>query len=285
MADRHRIMLVVAYDGTNYSGYAAQKDPEVRTIEGTINEALSDLTGEEIHVIGASRTDAGVHALCNYLVFDTESRIPPNKFEAALNTRLPEDIRVRTSKEVSPDFSPRGAKSIKTYEYRIYASRVANPMKTRYAYHTYFPMRVDRMREAAAYLVGEHDFKSFANVRTTAETTVREVLGIEIEESFEPMPTIMLSDKKHQEPEQDKARDIVIRVTGRGFLYNMVRIIAGTLMEVGRGLRTPEQVKEMLDAKDRTAAGPTAPAQGLTLVNYKIEKIESNKKDMEGRDL
>ncbi len=285
MADRHRIMLIVAYDGTNYSGYAAQKDPAVRTIEGTINEALSDLTGEEIHVIGASRTDAGVHALCNYLVFDTESRIPPNKFEAALNTRLPEDIRVRTSKEVSSDFSPRGAKSIKTYEYRIYAARVANPMKTRYAYHTYFPMRVDRMREAAAYLVGEHDFKSFANVRTTAETTVREVLSIEIEESYEPMPTIMLSDKKHQEPEQDKARDIVIRVTGRGFLYNMVRIIAGTLMEVGRGLRTPEQVKEMLDAKDRTAAGPTAPAQGLTLVNYKIEKIESNKKDMESRDL
>lgn len=268
-AASRRIMLIVAYDGTNYSGFAMQKDASVPTIEGTLNLALFDLAGEEIRVIGASRTDAGVHALCNYVVFDTKSRIPAEKFAAAVNARLPEDIRIRQSREVDPSFHPRNAKAEKTYEYHIYNARIADPVRERYSYHTYFHLDVEKMQKAAAYLVGEHDFKSFCNVATTAQTSVREVTQITITEEKIPIPRIMYS-KKNQPAEQDEAREIVIRVSGKGFLYNMVRIIAGTLMEVGRGLRTPEQVQDMLDAKDRQAAGPTAPANGLILTDYRL---------------
>lgn len=264
-----RIMIIASYDGTDYSGFAAQKDPSIPTIEGELNRALSSLTGENIHVIGASRTDAGVHALCNYAVFDTDSSIPPVKFAAAVNTKLPDDIRVRKSLEVSPSFHPRNVRSIKTYEYRIYNAKIRDPLRARYSAFTWFHLDCDRMRQAAQYLVGEHDFASFANPGRQAENTIREILSIEIEEHICPVPDIMLS-RNHTPAAQDEAREIVIRVTGRGFLYNMVRIIAGTLMDVGRGLREPEQVKDMLEAHDRTAAGPTAPACGLCLVNYRI---------------
>lgn len=264
-----RIMIVVAYDGTEYSGFARQKDPSIRTIEGELDRAVSELTGETIQVIGASRTDAGVHALCNYAVFDTESKVPPVKFAPALNTKLPADIRVRQSKEVDSAFHPRQARTIKTYEYHIYNAKIQDPMKARYSHFTYFHMDVEKMREAAALLVGEHDFASFANPGRQTENTVREILSIEIGETACAVPDIMLS-RSHTVAQADEARDIVIRVTGRGFLYNMVRIIAGTLMDVGRGLRRPEQVQEMLEARDRTAAGPTAPACGLCLVNYRI---------------
>lgn len=262
-------MLIIAYDGTDFCGYAMQKDRSIRTVEGVLNEAISSLTGEEIFITGASRTDSGVHALCNYCVFDTESRIPPDKFAAALNTRLPSDLRVRKSKEVAPDFHPRNVRSIKTYEYRIYNAGIPDPVLERYTHFTYFRMDVEKMREAAQYLVGEHDFRSFCNPATAAQSTVREITSIEVTEEEVPVPAIMLS-RAHTPADQDRARKIVIRVSGKGFLYNMVRIIAGTLMDVGRGLRTPQQVKEMLEAKDRQAAGPTAAAKGLFLVDYKI---------------
>ncbi len=264
-----RILLVIAYDGTNYSGWAYQKDQTIPTIEGAVEKALQKLTGESIIVIGASRTDSGVHALCNYCVFDTDSSIPPEKFAPAMNAKLPEDIRIRKSFEVPMDFHPRSAVTEKTYEYKIYVSRIEDPTKTRYAHYTWFRMDVDKMREAAAILVGEHDFKSFANVATTALTTVREITDIQVESEEVSIPSIMCSPRGGV-AEQDKAFMITIRVSGKGFLYNMVRIIAGTLMEVGRGLRTPEQVREMLEAKDRQASGPTAPACGLTLVNYRF---------------
>ncbi|MEE8815344.1 MAG: tRNA pseudouridine(38-40) synthase TruA [Lachnospiraceae bacterium] len=279
-----RILLVVAYDGTAYNGFARQSNPSCVTIEGTIDAALSDLTGEQIRVIGASRTDAGVHALCNYCVFDTASKIPAEKFAAALNVRLPEDIRIRQSRQVEDTFHPRNMSTIKTYEYHIYNARIEDPLRERYCAFTYFRLDTEKMRQAAAYLVGEHDFKSFANVKTTVLTTVREILSIEIEETIIPVPHVMYSVKKHQPGLQDEAREIVIRVSGRGFLYNMVRIIAGTLMDVGRGLRTPEQVKEMLDAKERTLAGPTAPAKGLILTDYLIlgpKPVPDNEKKLD----
>ncbi len=246
-----RIMLTVAYDGTNYHGWQLQ--PNVTTIESVLNETLSTLLKEDIRVIGASRTDTGVHALGNIAVFDTQARMPADKFSYALNQRLPEDIRIQASREVAQDFHPRRQESRKTYEYKILNSAFPMPIYRLYSHFTYVPLDVVSMQRAADYLAGEHDFKSFCSVNTTAETTVRTIYDINVE----------------------KSRDLItIQVTGSGFLYNMVRIIAGSLMEVGRGNMAPEEMVEILKACDRTKAGPTAPACGLTLVKY--EFMEEN---------
>lgn len=242
-----RVKLVVAYDGTAYHGWQIQ--PGAPTIEGELNKALSELLQEEIQVIGASRTDSGVHALCNMAVFDTNTRIPAEKISYALNQRLPEDIRIQESAEVAADFHPRHCSSRKTYEYRILNRPFPLPTKRLYAHFTYVPLDVERMQQGAAYLIGEHDFKSFCSVNSAAETTVRTIYELTVEK---------------QEDE------IIIRVCGNGFLYNMVRIIVGTLIEVGRGNAAPKQIKDMLEAKNRQAAGPTAPACGLMLVRYEF---------------
>lgn len=242
-----RVKLVVAYDGTAYHGWQIQA--ETSTIEGELNRCLSGLLQEEIQVIGASRTDSGVHALCNVAVFDTSTRIPAEKISYALNQRLPEDIRVQSSEEVAPDFHPRHCASRKTYEYRILNRPFPLPTRRLYAYFTYVPLDVDMMRQAADYLIGEHDFKSFCSVAAVVESTVRTIYDLTVEKEGD---------------------EIIIRVCGNGFLYNMVRIIAGTLMEAGRGNIEPEQVGEIIAARDRQAAGPTAPACGLTLVKYEL---------------
>ncbi len=242
-----RIKLVVAYDGTAYQGWQIQ--PGAPTIEGELNKALTSLLKEEIQVIGASRTDSGVHALCNVAVFDTGARIPAEKISYALNRYLPEDIKIQNSVEVAADFHPRRCNSRKTYEYRILNREFSLPTKRLYAHFTYVPLDVEKMKQAARFLLGEHDFKSFCSVASTAETTIRTVYQLTV-------------DKKEDE--------IVIQICGSGFLYNMVRIIVGTLMEAGRGNLAPEQMAEILAAKDRQAAGPTAPANGLTLVKYEF---------------
>ena len=163
---KRRILLSVAYDGTDYAGYQAQKSG-VPTIEGELNRALTDLTGQPVEVIGASRTDAGVHARCNLAVLDTESRIPPEKFAHAVNVRLPDQICVRSSQEVPEDFHPRRCSTVKTYEYRIYNAEMPDPMRRLYTYFSRYKFDVEAMREAAGYLVGEHDFKSFCSTVTT----------------------------------------------------------------------------------------------------------------------
>jgi tRNA pseudouridine38-40 synthase len=246
-----RIMLVVAYDGTNYHGWQLQ--PGVATIESALNEALCNLFEEDIKVIGASRTDTGVHSLGNIAVFDTNARMPAEKVAYALNQRLSEDIRIQSSKEVSLDFHPRHCESRKTYEYKILNCEFPLPTERLYSYFTYVPLDIGLMQRAADYLVGEHDFKSFCSVDTMAETTVRTIYDITVAKS---------------------GNMISIKVTGSGFLYNMVRIIAGTLMEAGKGRILPEKMQEILEALDRTKAGPTAPACGLTL--YKYEFVEKN---------
>ena len=246
-----RVLLVVAYDGTAYNGWQLQ--PGTPTIEGELNKALSSLLGEEIRVIGASRTDSGVHALCNIAVFDTNARIPAEKISYALNQRLPEGIRIQKSLEVAEDFHPRHCNSKKTYEYRILNREFPLPTKRLYAHFTYVPLDVELMRMGAKYLVGEHDFKSFCATAAVVETTIRTITDIGVEKDGD---------------------EIVIRVSGTGFLYNMVRIIAGTLIEVGRGNYRPQKVQEILEAKDRQAAGPTAPANGLTLVKYEFEGLD-----------
>lgn len=238
-----RVRLIVAYDGTNYSGWQTQTNSVA--VQDVLNRHLSELLGEEIETIGASRTDAGVHALGNVAIFDTNHRMPAEKISYALNTRLPADIRIQKSEEVTSDFHPLAVKSIKTYEYKILNRKMPLPTLRNYAHFTYVPLDVDKMCEGAQYLIGEHDFKSFCGAGAQVKTTVRHVLDINIKK------------------EEDL---ITMRVTGKGFLYNMVRIIAGTLIEVGKGNYPPEHVKEILEACDREAAGPTAPARGLTLV-------------------
>ncbi len=245
-----RVMLTVAYDGTNYHGWQLQ--PNVITIESVLNENLSALLKDDIRVIGASRTDTGVHALGNIAVFDTHARMPAEKFSYALNQRLPEDIRIQSSKEVPLNFHPRKQDSRKTYEYKIQNSDFPMPVLRLYAHFTYVPLDIGLMRRAAAYLKGTHDFKSFCSIHSAAETTVRTIFDADVE----------------------KVGDMItIRVTGSGFLYNMVRIIAGTLMEVGRGNLLPEDITGILEACDRAKAGPTAPACGLTLVKYEFTNL------------
>ncbi len=255
-----RIKLVVAYDGTQYCGWQIQ--PDKKTIEGVLDAAIEALTGEKIHVTGASRTDAGVSALGNVAVFDTFSSIPADRFAYALNRYMPQDVSIVDSCEVKPDFHPRHADTKKTYEYRILSSKYAIPQLRNMVWNITRELDADKMREAASYLVGEHDFKSFACVRTDAKTTVRTIYSIDVEKSniFDNIKCIGRSETS------DSAYMYTIRVCGNGFLYNMVRIIAGTLVQVGKGQIEPAQVKVMLESTDRTAAGQTAPPQGLTLV-------------------
>ena len=247
---KKRILLRVAYDGTDFHGWQVQ--PNARSVEGELNKAIQEMTGEEISVIGASRTDAGVHGMGNVAVFDTLSPIPADKFMYALNTKLPEDVSVVESHEVAADFHPRHCDSIKTYEYRFYVSEVNNPLKRRNAYRIQNRPDIKLMNEAAAYLVGEHDFKSFCSVHTSAETTVRKLYSAAVREDGE---------------------DIVIRVSGAGFLYNMVRIIAGTLLDVGNKKYEPSHINEILEGCDRTLAGPTLEPQGLTLITIEFPDI------------
>ena len=244
-----RVRMVVAYDGTAYRGWQLQ--PNGITIEQVLNRELTALLKEPISVIGASRTDSGVHARGNVAVFDTENRMPADKICFALNQRLPEDIRVQSSEEVPADWHPRKANCTKTYEYKVLNRKISMPLERLYAHFCYFNLDLDKMREAAAYLVGEHDFKSFCTVRTQAEETVRTIYSLDI-------------------TKQDDM--ITIRISGSGFLYNMVRIIAGTLLQVGMGAYLPEHVEEILDARDRQAAGRTAPARGLTLVSMEYQQ-------------
>ncbi len=243
-----RIKIIVAYDGTNYNGWQVQ--PKGITIEGVLNRTLTELMGENITVIGASRTDSGVHSLGNVAVFDTNSRIPPEKISYALNQRLPEDIVVQNSCEVPSDFHPRRCESRKTYEYKILNCTFPMPLNRFDTYFYYHKIDVEKMQEAAEQLIGEHDFKSFCSVHSQAQTTVRTIYELTVK----------------------KEKDlIIIRVTGSGFLYHMVRIIAGTLLQAGIGERRPEEMAEIIKAADRGAAGPTAPACGLTMIGIEFK--------------
>lgn len=239
-----RVKLVVAYDGTDYCGWQVQ--PNGITVEEVLNRELSRLLKEEITVTGASRTDSGVHSLGNVAVFDTDTRMPAEKISYALNQRLPEDIVVQDSCEVPADFHPRFAASRKTYEYKILNRKFPMPTLRRDTLFYCHPLDEERMRQGAQFLVGTHDFTSFSSVKAQTNTFVRTVYELTVERTEDDI--------------------IHIRITGNGFLYNMVRIIAGTLLLVGAGKLEPEDVGRILAAKDRGAAGPTAPAHGLTMI-------------------
>lgn len=254
-----KVKLTVAYDGTHYCGWQIQ--PNGDTVEAQLNLALKDLLKEEIEVTGASRTDAGVHAQGNVAVFTTEARMPAEKVSYALNTRLPEDIRIVESIEVPMEFHPRYCEVVKTYEYKICNRRFPDPMQRLYSHFYYYPLDVAQMEEAAAYLVGEHDFTSFSAPKAQVKSRVRTIYAASVE----------------------KQGDLItIRITGNGFLYNMVRIIAGTLIRVGGGYLKPSDIPKILEAKDREAAAETAPARGLTLVSIQYPEEEKRKKECGG---
>lgn len=252
-----RFKLIVAYDGTNYCGWQVQNNG--KTIEGELNRCLSALLKEEIQVIGASRTDSGVHGKGNVAVFDSETRIPGEKISYALNQRLPDDIIVQKSEEVESDFHPRYCNTVKTYEYKILNRTFPDPMHRLYSDFIHYPLNIEAMKKAATYLVGEHDFKSFCSAGAQVKSTVRTVYALDVE--------------------KDKEDVVHITITGNGFLYNMVRIIVGTLTRIGLGYGEPKDVKSILEACDRSKAGPTAPARGLTLVEIKYLKDKDDKQN------
>ena len=329
-------MMIIAYDGTNYVGW--QMQPNGTAIEEVINRELSELLHEQIVVAGASRTDSGVHALGNVAVFDTETRIPAEKICFALNQRLPDDIVIQSSCEVPVDFHPRHAQCTKTYEYRIYNAIHPNPMKRRYSYFVYAPLDINAMREAAKYIIGEHDFASFCSTHAQVKTTVRTIYSLEIltDDDLKPDGTKIIeeSEKRVETENREETKnsdelgnreeaeisdelgnrleaekrgmlpisknvsgkslvkyencvlsmvksesrkyqttDIRIRISGNGFLYNMVRIIVGTLCKVGYHFYPAEHVKEIIEGCDRGLAGPKAPAEGLTLIGIEYPEL------------
>lgn len=238
-----RILIRVSYDGTAYSGWQIQ--PNATTVEGTLRQAVCSLFGADIELIGASRTDAGVHALGNVAVFDVDTRIPAPKIAYALNARLPDDIRVWQSIQVEDGWHPRHNDCVKTYEYSIYNDTFENPKKRLYSHFYYGNLDVDMMRKAAAYFIGEHDFSAFCSAGSQVADKVRTIYSLDV-----------IQD----------GREIVLRVKGNGFLYNMVRIIAGTLIKAGTGDIRSQDIPGIIESRDRQLAGPTAPARGLTLV-------------------
>ena len=239
-----RVKLTISYDGTAYAGW--QRQLNAASVQQKIEEALQSLTGENIVVTGASRTDAGVHALSQVAHFDSASGIPPEKVCYALNTRLPKDIRVTASEEVDASFHARYGALEKTYLYQIHNGPHASAIYRNQRAHVIPPLDINRMRAAARDILGEHDFKAFAASGSEAKSTVREIRMVSIEKHGELME---------------------ITVRGRSFLYNMVRILAGTLIYIGMGKLPEDALKVALHSGNRLDLGITAPAHGLTLIS------------------
>lgn len=238
-----RILLTISYDGTNYSGWQKQKNAV--TVQGEFDKACSTLFKTDIESIGASRTDAGVHALGQRAVIDVDTSIPAEKIPLALNPLLPDDIVVTHAEEVGADFNPRFKALKKTYEYSIYNAPFRNPLYRNYSEYVRCELDLDSMRTACEAFVGEHDFRAFCASGNSSKTTVRTIYSLDVEKDGD---------------------FIKIRVTGNGFLYNMVRIIAGTLIYVGEGRIAPDDLPEIIASGDRRKAGKTAGPSGLVLV-------------------
>lgn len=238
-----RIVIKVEYDGTNYCGWQIQ--PNGDTVQKQLEKAIEKITGERSAVIGSGRTDSGVHALGQVAHFDTSSSVLPENFYRALNSVLPKDIKVISSAAADENFHARFSAKKKTYIYRMYQSEFPHPLKSRYAAHIPYTLDVEEMKKACRYLLGKHDFKCFLSANSSVKDTVREIYHSELNVSGE---------------------DITYTVTGNGFLYNMVRIIVGTLVKIGEGKMTAEDMKKVIDSGDRSLAGITMPPCGLTLL-------------------
>ena len=238
-----RFRLIVEYDGTDYCGW--QRQINGPSVQQTLEETLSRLTGETIAVTGSSRTDAGVHAVGLCAHFDSATRIPPEKIAFALNTMLPADIRVRESGAAPEGFHARYSACGKVYRYRFFNSRHDCAIGRQYAAHVPLALDVDLMHEEAQALCGTHDFEAFAASGSVVKSTVRTIYRVQVKRI---------------------GAEVELLVLGDGFLYNMVRIIAGTLMEVGTHKREPGAIAKAIESCDRLTLGQTAPAKGLTLM-------------------
>jgi tRNA pseudouridine38-40 synthase len=238
-----RIRLTVEYDGTAYAGWQRQKNGF--SVQQALEEAFEKASGARVSITGAGRTDAGVHALAQTAHLETQCTIPPEKISYAMNTFLPPDIRVKRSEQAKDDFHARFDACGKAYRYTIYNAPHPSAIYRNFSCHISGSLDIEAMRSAAAYLIGEHDFAAFCAAGSEVKGTVRQVYSLDVS-AAEPF--------------------VHIDIKGSGFLYNMVRIIAGTLIDIGIGRIPPEHMKEILEGKDRSAASATAPAQGLTMV-------------------
>lgn len=235
-----RLKCTIQYDGTGYAGYQVQ--PNGLTIQEVIETTLARMHKHPVKIIGSGRTDARVHAYGQVIHFDTELAIPPENVVKALNTLLPADIRVRSCEEVEPTFEARY--DVVGKEYRYFVRREENAFRRNLSVHIPYPLDLERIRQGMAHLVGTHDFSSFCVAKTETDNRVRTIYEAEL---------MTVSD------------ELVFRFQGSGFLYNQIRIMVGTLLDVGRGRFAPEDIKKMLLAKDRNVAGVTAPPHGLYL--------------------
>jgi len=248
-----KIKLLLEYDGTAYQGWQVQK--KGLTIQGVVEEKILKITGERSRVIGASRTDAGVHALGQVAVCRTESRVDPETIKRALNALLTQDIRVLDTSEVDDSFNPRDSAVKKSYFYIIANQRESSAFIYRYVWIIQQPLELKSMVEAAQVLIGTHDFSSFRGTGSSIKNDIREIFSLNVERFWEM--DFMTSSIKGE--------FIKIRIEANGFLRHMVRNIVGTLVEIGRGRFTAERIQEILKSHDRRLAGPTAPASGLFL--------------------
>ncbi|MDD3365141.1 MAG: tRNA pseudouridine(38-40) synthase TruA [Syntrophomonas sp.] len=239
-----RIKLIIEYDGSNYHGF--QRQNNAHTIQAEIEKQLLNLCCEEISICAAGRTDAGVHARGQVIAFNTVSSIPPAQWTLALNSFLPEDIRVLSSSEASPDFQPQFHSVSKRYAYFLYGRKPAATFYRKYALCNADPLDTIAMSQACQFIEGRHDFRAFCASGSSAKTFERTVLHC----SFKEAGALMRLD-----------------IEANGFLYNMVRIIMGTLLEVGRKRIAAEGIVDIIESKDRAKAGPTVPPQGLYLLS------------------
>lgn len=253
-----RIKLILQYDGTNYSGWQVQNNQS--TIQGILEDAVFKVVGEQIRITGASRTDAGVHAFAQVAAFKTESSLEPQVFVRALNANIPHDIRVVNAEESSADFHPRYSAKNKTYSYLISHDVEYSVFLSRYSWRIPYQLNADKMKEAADYLSGTHDFSSFRASGCGSKYPLRTIFKIEVSD----IHSIDFMSFQFNVPL------IKISIQANAFLRHMVRNIVGMLVEIGRGRHPASQMKEVLSLKDRSFSGPTAPANGLFLeeINY-----------------
>ncbi|MEW6621362.1 MAG: tRNA pseudouridine(38-40) synthase TruA [bacterium] len=256
------IKLILSYDGTNYHGWAIQ--PDVNTICGTLKKALKELTGEEIKVICASRTDAKVHARTQVVNFFTNSRIPIEAFPRALNSHLPEDIVVYDASYVDDTFHARFSAKYRKYHYLLINSKYPDVFYRHYTYWLPFELNLEKMRQACEFLIGTHDFSAFASEIKTVKNPIRDVQQLSISTNACLNLLMENTPNKFWFPEQNEI--IFFNIKANAFLFNMIRTIVGTLIDVGREKLAPIDVKHILESKDRAKASPLVPPQGLYLI-------------------
>jgi tRNA pseudouridine38-40 synthase len=247
------IRLTISYDGTEFHGWQVQ--PDRPTVQGSLSDAIERITGEKIWPHGSGRTDAGVHAIAQVSSFQTTSSIPSDNLRKALNSCLPVSIRISQVEDAPADFHARYSAKAKTYDYRIHHAEICPPFSVRYVHHHPYPLDLVAMQEAARLVIGEHDFSSFAAVDPEKRA-----------ESDSQAPPSNLRTI-FESAWRISGKELVYSVRGSGFLHHMVRNLVGTFLLVGKGTYSPADIPRILEAKDRSAAGPTAPAQGLYLVS------------------